>query len=122
MIDALAFYSSKQWRRLRAAYRKAHPFCQRCGRRTEHVDHVEEIRLAPERRLDWLNLQSLCHACHNAKTAADKAGQPLRPHGGCDVDGNPTDPRHPWSSGAGRGGIRAHRRVPVAAARSLLFD
>ena len=97
MLDPLAFYSSREWRKLRAAYRKRHPACRRCGRKAEHVDHVIDVRTAPDRRLDWFNLQCLCHACHNEKTAADQAGRSMRPHGGCDVDGMPTDPRHPWA-------------------------
>jgi hypothetical protein len=95
-FDLMTFYSSKPWRRLRYAHRKAHPLCRRCGRRAEHIDHIIDIRTAPERRLDWTNLQALCQACHNAKTASDRTGQPMRPHGGCDIDGNPTDPNHPW--------------------------
>jgi HNH endonuclease len=93
----LDFYSSREWRRLRARYRKAHPLCRRCGARAEHVDHVIEISTAPERKLDWWNLQALCQSCHNEKTAADKGGRLMRPHGGCDADGMPTDPRHPWN-------------------------
>ncbi|WP_035355585.1 HNH endonuclease signature motif containing protein [Edaphobacter aggregans] len=37
----------------------------------QDVDHVEPIRMAPERRLDMINLQSLCRACHRVKTAQD---------------------------------------------------
>ena len=91
------FYRTPLWQRLSARYRKAHPLCRRCGRKAELVDHVIEIRKAPERKLDWLNLQSLCSACHNEKTAAFKAGRAVRPHSGCDVEGRPTDPRHPWN-------------------------
>jgi 5-methylcytosine-specific restriction endonuclease McrA len=94
------FYSSTPWRKLRAAYRKANPLCRRCGRKAQHVDHVVSILTAPARRLDWWNLQCLCHACHNEKTAADQAGRAVRPHAGCDVEGNPLDPLHPWVSAA----------------------
>ena len=103
-------YGRNEWRCLSSRYRKAHPLCRRCGAKAEHVDHIIDIRTAPERRRDWWNLQSLCHACHNEKTAADKGGRSMRPHGGCDADGMPTDPRHPWNatqSGTtgGRGGV-----------------
>ena len=94
------FYSTRQWRTLRYRWRRAHPDCVRCGGPAQHVDHVIDIRTAPERKLDPFNLQSLCVRCHNEKTAADKAGRPVRPHGGCDVSGMPTDPNHPWGRGA----------------------
>jgi len=99
MDDPLAsFYRTKQWRKLRAQWRKRNPSCRRCGRKAELVDHIVDIRTDPTRRLDWFNLQSLCWACHNEKTAADKAGRPVRPHSGCTVDGWPTDPDHPWAN------------------------
>jgi 5-methylcytosine-specific restriction endonuclease McrA len=93
-----SFYMSKHWISLRDRWRRSHPCCARCGAKAQHVDHIIDIRTAPERRLDWFNLQSLCQPCHNAKTAADRAGKPIGPHGGCDADGNPTDPQHPWAA------------------------
>jgi 5-methylcytosine-specific restriction protein A len=32
----------------------------------KHVDHIESIQDAPQRRLDPTNLQSLCENCHNS--------------------------------------------------------
>lgn len=37
------------------------------------VDHVVPIRERPDLRLDMSNLQSVCHACHSAKTARENA-------------------------------------------------
>jgi 5-methylcytosine-specific restriction endonuclease McrA len=36
------------------------------------IDHVIPVRVAPERRLDADNLQSLCWSHHRIKTAKDK--------------------------------------------------
>ncbi|WP_433969720.1 HNH endonuclease signature motif containing protein [Tunturiibacter gelidiferens] len=36
------------------------------------VDHKVPISVSPERRLDISNLQSLCRACHRAKTANEQ--------------------------------------------------
>ncbi|MCU6709413.1 HNH endonuclease [Paenibacillus sp. J5C_2022] len=36
------------------------------------VDHTLPISLRWDLRLTLNNLRSLCHACHNAKTAEDK--------------------------------------------------
>lgn len=62
-----------RWRRARDAYVRAHPLCVAClatGRAVAArvVDHVvphegDDALLWAER-----NWQSLCHACHNAKT------------------------------------------------------
>lgn len=61
-----------RWRRLRTAYARAHPVCQireKCdGDPVEEVDHIIPITEAPEKRLDWENLQSACRRCHNWKT------------------------------------------------------
>ncbi|MDY3213415.1 HNH endonuclease [Pyramidobacter sp.] len=70
------FYQSTEWRKLRGAYRRAHPLCEECLRegRTEPaviVDHVEEIADGGD-PYDWDNLRSMCLACHNRKTAAER--------------------------------------------------
>jgi hypothetical protein len=40
-------------------------------------------------------LASLCARCHNAKSRAEQAGEDYLIKG-CDVFGNPLDPKHPW--------------------------
>jgi 5-methylcytosine-specific restriction enzyme A len=76
--QARAFYHSREWERLRqAALVRDHYLCQHC---LEHnritraviVDHIVPIAVDWSRRLDINNLQSLCQACHNRKTAEDK--------------------------------------------------
>jgi len=89
------FYQSTEWRKLRAAYRRAHPLCEECLRegRTEPaviVDHVKEI-VDGGAPYDWDNLRSLCLACHNRKTAAER-----------------------WRR-AGRGGVKTPSPLPASA-------
>ncbi|MBN3756056.1 HNH endonuclease [Paraburkholderia sp. Tr-20389] len=55
------------------------------------VDHI--IRLEEGGTDADANLQSLCHDCHARKTAKENGTRPR----GCDVNGTPTDPEHPWS-------------------------
>ena len=55
------------------------------------MDHV--IRLVDGGTDADVNLQSLCHVCHTRKTAKENGARPR----GCDVNGTPTDPEHPWS-------------------------
>ncbi len=48
--------------------------CAQQGRETlpEMVDHIVPVRVAPERRLDPTNLQSLCWPHHNSKTQKER--------------------------------------------------
>ena len=69
------FYSSLPWRKLRQYHITRNPLCTTCAQSgltvvADVVDHIEEIRDNPTRRLDSTNLQSLCHSCHNNKTVA----------------------------------------------------
>ncbi len=87
------------WQRLRLRKLRTDPLCASCEERgrvtlAEEVDHVIRITKQPGLRLDWSNLQSLCRPCHAAKSAAERAGRPVK---GCDRDGIPLDPEHPWN-------------------------
>ncbi|WP_297775622.1 HNH endonuclease signature motif containing protein [uncultured Roseovarius sp.] len=53
------------WRRLRKDHLRKHPFCIRCGELALEVDHIIPRSVAPARRLDPTNLQSLCKPCHS---------------------------------------------------------
>lgn len=79
------FYSSDNWTRTRAYKLSVDPVCQcagctvcspgadrACAKAATHVDHIAPLRVSPMRALDEDNLQSLCHACHSAKTAVEK--------------------------------------------------
>ncbi|MCA1259418.1 HNH endonuclease [Nitratireductor aquimarinus] len=61
------------------------------------VDHITPMRQGGAPR-DRANLQSLCGTCHRQKTGAERAGKTWTPpkHRGCDVNGMPLDPAHPW--------------------------
>jgi len=52
------------WRKVRQAHISRHPFCW-CGEKAVDVDHIVPRRIAPERRLDPSNLQSLCKRHHS---------------------------------------------------------
>jgi len=71
------FYLSPAWRRFRNFYVSLHPFCELCEKQgllvpVDVVDHVVELKDGGD-RLSESNAMSLCHKCHNAKTAKEKA-------------------------------------------------
>lgn len=75
--EGKAFYSTARWRRLRAAFLRAHPLCSDCeagGRVTasEIAHHKREVAHSPGQALDWGNLEALCKSCHNRRHKADK--------------------------------------------------
>jgi 5-methylcytosine-specific restriction enzyme A len=76
--QARAFYHSREWERLRqAALARDHYLCQHCLQhnritRATIVDHIVPISVDWSKRLLLDNTQSLCHPCHNRKTAEDK--------------------------------------------------
>ncbi|MFD9551728.1 HNH endonuclease signature motif containing protein [Nocardia salmonicida] len=66
--------STRKWRELREAKLASDPICEAsgCTRLAIEVDHVEPVGTGGE-RYDPSNLQSLCHTCHQAKTAQEAA-------------------------------------------------
>lgn len=64
------------WQRLRNAFIATYPLCVGCwvaGKMepATHVDHVTPFSGKDDaQRLDWDNLQSLCHRCHMGPKAA----------------------------------------------------
>lgn len=74
--DSQKFYESTAWRYLRKLKLQRNPMCETCyaeGKITlaKMVDHIIEIRDGGA-VLDIENLSSICHACHNKKTAKEK--------------------------------------------------
>jgi 5-methylcytosine-specific restriction endonuclease McrA len=76
----LEFYKSTAWTKLSKSFRLRFPVCKSCFqrgiiRKAELVDHIQPVKTPYgwEHRLDEANLQSLCLACHNAKTAREVA-------------------------------------------------
>jgi 5-methylcytosine-specific restriction endonuclease McrA len=95
------FYSSANWQRIAKAQLARVPVCQGCEEQpATMVDHIIPIKQGGAMR-ERGNLQSLCVACHNAKTGAEKAGKRwIAPkHRGCDINGIPLDPDHEWRMG-----------------------
>jgi 5-methylcytosine-specific restriction protein A len=69
----------RAWARVRLAYLRDNPTCVECARTglvvaATDVDHVQPLKHGRNdaRRLDMDELQSLCHACHSAKTRREQ--------------------------------------------------
>ena len=60
------FYNSSLWRNTRKVFLFSNPACIVCGKIGEVVDHVIPIRQGGA-RLDFRNMQTMCHPCHNYK-------------------------------------------------------
>ena len=92
------FYNTSAWRRgaRKQALHDANYTCQRCGVSLAggdgNVHHRKPYKLAPALRIEPQNLVALCRGCHDAEHADMKRGSKR----GCDENGMPTDPRHPW--------------------------
>ena len=82
------------WRKLRASVLRGEPLCRHCQARglivvATEVDH----RNGPsDNRLE--SLQPLCKPCHSKQTMRDMGHNVYM---GCDVNGMPIDPSHPWN-------------------------
>lgn len=99
-------YSTAQWQRLRSAHLDIEPMCRGCkeqGHRTlaNTVDHITPISEGGHPFPGHDGLASYCPACHSAKTARGSEAGAIRtskPRKGCDAQGNPLDPAHPWNA------------------------
>ena len=82
----------KAWRTLRAAVLRETPLCVLCRTAVaSEVDHRDDDPTNNERS----NLSALCKPCHSRKTNADRGHKVAW---GCDVNGMPLDPSHPWNN------------------------
>jgi 5-methylcytosine-specific restriction endonuclease McrA len=97
ILRAMPYYDTREWRIARSqALHDSGYKCQRCGTslvglgKACHVHHRKELARAPVLRSEPLNLLSLCRSCHT------KEHNEARRPPACNVDGTPTDPRHPW--------------------------
>src|SRR5262245_33398930 len=92
------FYGRYPWKRTRRLARMAAGFrCNQCGELTLtglHVHHLKALKRAPALAHEPLNLMPLCGTCHNLEEP--RQGKPQR---GCDIEGNPLSPDHPWNRG-----------------------
>ena len=100
-------YNTAQWQRLRRAKLNAEPLCQPCDNAglltvANTVDHVVPINAGGDPFPALAGLTSMCGPCHGAKTARGVEAGAIRstkPRKGCDANGNPLDPAHPWRAG-----------------------
>lgn len=110
-------YNTARWQRLRLAHLSLEPMCRGCAERggltlANTVDHVKAIRDGGHAFPGHDGLASYCGACHSAKTARGGeagAARTTKPRRGCDANGEPLDPRHPWKTS-----LRAGASVPRA--------
>jgi hypothetical protein len=85
---------------MRQAQLAAEPLCQRCkakGKLTPAttVHHVRRHDGDPVKFFDPGNVASSCKPCHDAiEQAIESRGYEV----GCDVNGRPVDPNHPWNA------------------------
>lgn len=96
-------YKNARWLKRRARQLAEHPLCGLCldqrgvVRPATVADHVTPHRGDPV--LFEGALQSLCQACHSGVKQAMESGGVVR---GCDAEGRPLDPGHPWNTRGGR--------------------
>ena len=89
-------YDRRMWRdEIRPQQLAREPLCRTCAKRgvitaATEVDHIEPHAGDMALFRDPENLQSLCKSCHSLKTRG-------APDKGCDVNGYPLDPNHPWN-------------------------
>ncbi|WP_375381741.1 HNH endonuclease [uncultured Sphingomonas sp.] len=100
-------YNTGQWRRLRLLRLRTEPLCEPCTQAgrievANTVDHRVPISAGGDAFPPLDGLASMCARCHSVKTArgveagAVRTNRAIQPRRGCDADGNPTDPAHPW--------------------------
>jgi hypothetical protein len=96
---ALALYRTREWQDLRRDQLEKQPLCEEClktGRTTPATiaHHEKPHRNDRELFFDPDNLASSCKPCHDGALQVQERSGYLP---GCDVDGRPLDPAHPWN-------------------------
>ena len=68
--ESKGYYSSKEWRQLRAQVLEEEPICTICGKApsTEAEHKIPRSRGGPDER--W-NLRGTCKSCHSKKTRVE---------------------------------------------------
>lgn len=93
-------YSRKAWKQLRLDHLVKEPlcvYCQREGKITPAtvVDHIKAHKGDLSLFYDPCNLQSLCKVHHDS--SKQKAETKNVNEIGCDINGFPLDPKHPFN-------------------------
>jgi len=92
-------YNSKIWKALRDDQLMREPLCCFCLKlgiitAANTVNHIKPHRGDEALAFDPENLESCCKPCHDIHGDAQDRGKTMA---GCDGDGYPIDPDHPWS-------------------------
>lgn len=69
-IERNKFYQTSAWRSLRNMFIKRHPLCVECESIGQVIDHIISIKDGGD-PLEWDNLQTMCHRCHNIKSGKE---------------------------------------------------
>ena len=96
----------RRWQKIRTMHLSEYPLCVECQKQGKLTAATVVDHITPHKG-DWTlfnnpaNHQSLCASCHSFKTAAEDGGfgnvkGQAKVRASCDIDGNPTDPRHHW--------------------------
>ena len=115
------FYQSKEWKALRLqALRRDGYRCVMCGedingKGLSRVDHIKPVRDYPSLALSLGNLRCLCAPCDNRRHA-EKGGGPAA-LSGCDIEGSPINPSHPWAANNMQGRKAGRQPAPAPAYR-----
>ena len=90
-------YSSPRWKATRQYVLSLNPFCVKCGKPANEVDHVIPIseilkqKLNEEMCFNVSNLQALCKKCHSKKSYTEGLGKgrkkKIKPKGIIFIDG-----------------------------------
>lgn len=104
-------YSTARWQRLRRLKLNASPVCEPCHKRgvlrvATVVDHITAVAAGGDPFPPLDGLMAMCPSCHSLKTNAKDNPHAFGGGGGiafpgCDTDGLPVDPSHPFLGGIG---------------------
>lgn len=87
---------------IRRRKQRENPLCEECLAMGQIVPWTELDHIVPLEKggtNDYANLQGLCVAHHQEKTAQDRGyTRKKSDKWGCSTDGIPNDPTHPWHS------------------------
>lgn len=99
------YHNSSTWKHLRRAKLSVQPLCEVCIRRevvepAKVVDHIIPVSAGGEKFPPLDGLMSMCQACHNHKTNAERSGKAGK-YKGCDINGDPLFDDDGWGAFAG---------------------
>ena len=88
------------WRKLRASVLAGEPCCRHCTAKglTVPATEVDHRNGPADNRLE--SLCPLCRPCHSRQTMRDMGYSVREADMGCDAQGRPLDPCHPWNKAA----------------------